>query len=136
MFSMARRSIRFFTEHLPAPAVNRLWSVGSTVLVETRNHQLLSYEVSGSPKLQFHVPLGNTGPAGPPALVRGRLVVANRDGTLLALDPASGAVAARAVVGQPLSGGVISVGDHAVVASIDGTLYRVDSFLEQPKKSP
>jgi outer membrane protein assembly factor BamB/tetratricopeptide (TPR) repeat protein len=125
-----------FTEHLPSPAVNRLWSVGSTVLVETRSHQLLSYEVSGSPKLQFRVPLGNTGPAGPPSLVRGRLVVANRDGTLLALDPASGAVAARAVVGQPLSGGVISVGDQAVVASIDGTLYHVDSILEQPKKNP
>jgi hypothetical protein len=52
----------------------------------------------------------------------------------LALDPASGAVAARAVIGQPLSGGVIAVGDQAVVASIDGTLYHVDSILEQPKK--
>jgi outer membrane protein assembly factor BamB len=62
--------------------------------------------------------------------------VANRDGTLLALDAATGAVTARASVGQPLSGGVISSGGHAVVASIDGTLYRVDSLLEQQAQAP
>ena len=125
-----------FSQKLPAPAVSRLWTVGSTVLFETRDHQLLCYDLNGPPKLRFHVPLEKTGPAGPPALLRDRLVVANRDGTLLALDPSTGAIAARASVGQPLSGGVISAGGHAVVASIDGTLYRVDSVLEQQKTAP
>jgi outer membrane protein assembly factor BamB len=110
--------------------VGGLWTVGSTVLIETRDHQLVCYDLDGQPKLRFHVPLDKTGPAGPPALLNGRLVVATREGTLLDLDPSTGAVAARASVGQPLSGGVISVGGHFVVASIDGTLYRVDSLLK------
>jgi outer membrane protein assembly factor BamB/TolA-binding protein len=124
-----------FTQKLSAPAVGSLWTVGSTLLVETRNHQLVCYELNGQPKLRFQVPLDKTGPAGPPALLDGRLVVANRDGTLLGLDPSTGAVVTRAKVGQPLSGGVISAGGHAVVASIDGTLYRVDSLLAPQDKS-
>jgi outer membrane protein assembly factor BamB/TolA-binding protein len=125
-----------FSQKLPAPAVSHLWAIGSTVVFETRDHQLLCYELNGTPKLRFHVSLEKTGPAGSPALLQGRLVVANRDGTLLALDAATGAVTARASVGQPLSGGVISSGGHAVVASIDGTLYRVDSLLEQHAQAP
>jgi outer membrane protein assembly factor BamB/TolA-binding protein len=125
-----------FSQKLPAPAVSRLWAVGSTVLFETRNHELLCYDLGGPPKLRFHIPLQKTGPAGAPVLLGKQLVVANRDGTLLDLDASTGAVAARASVGQPLSTGVISAGGHIVVASIDGTLYRVDSLLKQRKKTP
>ena len=120
-----------FSEKLPAPAVSRPWAVGSMVLVETRNHHLLCYELGGTPKLKFDVPLAGAGPAGPPALIRGRLVVANRDGTLLGIDPATGQIASKGSAGQPLSGGVISAGGHLVVASIDGTLYRIDSLLAE-----
>jgi outer membrane protein assembly factor BamB len=123
-----------FSEKLSAPAVSPLWGVGSSVLFETRDHQLVCYDLNGPPKLRFHVLLDKTGPSGSPALVQGRLVVANRDGTLLGLDPSTGKIAARTTVGQPLSGGVISVENHAFAASIDGTLYRVDSVLEQQAK--
>jgi outer membrane protein assembly factor BamB len=118
------------SDKLPGPALSPLWAVGSTVVFETQNHELLCYEVSGTPKLRFHLPLAKTGPCGAPALVRGRLIVANRDGTLWALDPSTGEIAAKAGVGQPLSGSVIAANEHIVASAIDGTLYRVDSLLE------
>jgi outer membrane protein assembly factor BamB/TolA-binding protein len=125
-----------FTQKLSAPAVGGLWTVGSTVLVETRDHQLVCYDLNGQPKLRFHVPLDKTGAAGPPASLNGRLVVATRDGTLLGLDSSTGAITAKASVGQPLFGGVISAGGHSIVASIDGTLYRVDSLFKPQNKTP
>jgi outer membrane protein assembly factor BamB len=82
------------------------------------------------------VPLDKTGAAGPPASLNGRLVVATRDGTLLGLDSSTGAITAKASVGQPLFGGVISAGGHSIVASIDGTLYRVDSLFKPQNKTP
>jgi outer membrane protein assembly factor BamB len=124
-----------FSQKLTAPAVGRLWTVGSTIVFETRDRQLICCDLTGQPKLRFHLALGKTGPCGAPALVGGRLVVANRDGTLLGLDPSTGEIAARATVGQPLSGDVISADGHAVVTSIDGTLYRVDSILEPSPKA-
>jgi outer membrane protein assembly factor BamB/pSer/pThr/pTyr-binding forkhead associated (FHA) protein len=125
-----------YSEKLPAPALSPLWPVGSTVVFETQNHELLCYELSGAPKLRFHVPLGKTGPCGAPASVGGRLIIANRNGTLRALNPSTGGIVAQTAVGQPLSGGVIAAGEHLVVAAIDGTLYRVDSFLEANNKHP
>jgi hypothetical protein len=124
------------SDKLPAPPLSPLWKVGSTIVFETQNHQLLCYELNGSPKLRFAVRLGNTGPCGAPALVRGRLIVANRDGTVWALHPSTGEMTSQTSVGQPLSGGVISDEDRIVVASIDGTLYRLDSALEAKNKNP
>jgi outer membrane protein assembly factor BamB/pSer/pThr/pTyr-binding forkhead associated (FHA) protein len=124
------------SDKLPAAALSPLWPVGSTIVFETQNHELLCYELAGPPKLRFHVPLGKTGPCGAPALVRGRLIVANRNGTLWALNPSTGEIVAKAAVGQPLSGGVIAADEHVVVAAIDGTLYRVDSLLEANNKHP
>jgi outer membrane protein assembly factor BamB len=69
-------------------------------------------------------------------LIHGRLVVANRDGTVIGIDPAQGTVVARAAIGQALSGGVIAVEGHPVVCTIDGSLCRVDSVLESPKQGP
>jgi outer membrane protein assembly factor BamB len=125
-----------YSDKLPAPALSPLWKVGSTIVFETQNHQLLCYELNGSPKLRFGVRLGKTGPCGAPALVRGRLIVANRDGTVWALNPATGEITSATSVGQPLSGGVISDDGRVVVASIDGTLYRLDSALQAKNKNP
>jgi len=125
-----------YSDKLRAPALSPIWPVGSTVVFETQNHELFCYELGAPPKLRFHVPLGKTGPCGAPALVRGRLIVANRNGTLWALNPSTGEIVAETAVGQPLSGGVIAADDHVVVAAIDGTLYRVDSFLEANNKHP
>ena len=125
-----------YSDKLPAPALSPLWPLGSTVVFETQNHELLCYELSGAPKLRFHVPLGKTGPCGAPALLGGRLIVANRNGTLRALNSSTGEIVSQTTVGQPLSGGVIAAGEHLVVAAIDGTLYRVDSFLEANNKHP
>jgi outer membrane protein assembly factor BamB len=118
---------------LPAPAVGTLWGVGSMLLVETRDHQLLCFDVGAKPKLQWTLPWDESGVAGPPDVVRGRLVIPDRDGTVVGLDPATGSGAVRQSVGQPLSGSVISVDGHAVVTSIDGSLYRVDPVLESKK---
>jgi len=122
-----------FTEKLSAPAVGGLWTAGSLLLVETRDHQLRGYELNGPPKLRFKMPLADAGPAGPPAMVGDRLIIAGRDGNVLSLDPSSGAVTAKINVGQPLSGGVTIVEGHTVVASIDGSLYHVESLLESKK---
>ena len=89
----ARRSIRSFTRE--ACRRPRSTACGASARRCSSKRGTINSSVtklSGTPKLQFRVPLGNTGPAGPPALVHGRLVVANRDGTLLALDPATGAI--------------------------------------------
>ena len=70
-------SIRFSREKLPSPAVNRLWSVGSTVLVETRSHQLLvvrSERLTQTPVSRSPGEHGACRPSGPgarpPALLR------------------------------------------------------------------
>lgn len=123
-----------FSEKLPSPAVNELWVTGTRVLVETRNHDLLSYETSGQAKRQFCVPLENSGPAGAPAIVQGRLLVANRDGTVVSLDPSRGRLLSKLAMGQPLTSGVIPLEGHVLVAAIDGSLYRVDSLLESKTK--
>jgi len=125
-----------YSDKLPAPALSPLWPVGSTLILETQNHELLCYELRGPAKLRFRVALGKTGPCGAPALVHGRLIVANRNGIVWALNPSTGEIVAQAAVGQPLSGGVIAAGEHIVVAAIDGTLYRVDSLLEANNKNP
>jgi hypothetical protein len=122
------------THKLPAPAVGRLLTVGSLLLIETRDHQLAAYDATGSTKPLFAMALGQTGPSGPAALIRGRLIIANRDGTVVGVDPAQGTVVARAAMAEPLAGGVLSVDGHPVVFTIDGSLYRVDSVLESPKK--
>ena len=124
------------THKLPAPAVARPWTAGSLLVIETRDHQLAVYEASGPTKPLFAASVGSTGPSGPPALIRGRLVVANRDGTVIAIDPAQGTVVTRAAIGQALSGGVIAIDGRPVVCTIDGSLCRVDSVLESPKKGP
>jgi outer membrane protein assembly factor BamB len=121
---------------LPSPAVGRLWTAGSLVLVETRDHQLAAFDANGPTKSLFAMPLGETGPSGSPAIIRGRLVIATRDGTVLSVDPTSGKVAGRLAIGQPLTGGVISADGRPVVATIDGSLCRVDSLLETPNKKP
>jgi outer membrane protein assembly factor BamB len=122
------------THHLLAPAVGRLWFVDSLLLVEMRDHQLAVYDLRGPTKLLFVASLGQSGPSGPPAIIRDRLVVANRDGTILSLDPSSGTVVSRHPLDQPLSGGVMVVEGHPIVSTIDGTLCRVDSLIESPKK--
>jgi outer membrane protein assembly factor BamB len=124
------------THKLPAPAVGRPWTAGSLLVAETRDQQLAVYDASGPTKPLFVASVGGTGPCGPPALIHGRLVVANRDGTVIGIDPAQGTVVARAAIGQALSGGVIAVEGHPVVCTIDGSLCRVDSVLESPKQGP
>jgi outer membrane protein assembly factor BamB len=116
--------------------VARPWTAGSLFVIETRDHQLVVYDASGPTKPLFAASVGSTGPSGPPALIRGRLVVANRDGTVIAIDPAQGTVVARAAIGQALSGGVVAIDGRPVVCTIDGSLCRVDSVLESPKKGP
>ncbi len=122
------------TQKLSSPAVGRLWTVGTIVLAETREHELAAYETSGTPKLLFVAALGDSGPAGPPALLGGRLIVGERDGTVVSVDPAKGTVIARVALEQPLAGGVLDVNGHPVVTTIDGSLCRVDAVLESPKK--
>ena len=86
---------------------------------------------------------GESGPSGPPALLGGGLIVAERDGAVVSLDPAKGTVIARVALEQPLVGGVLNVSGHPVVTTIDGSLCRVDAVLEStkpglesPKKGP
>ncbi|HET6323769.1 MAG TPA: PQQ-binding-like beta-propeller repeat protein [Planctomycetaceae bacterium] len=124
------------THKLSAPAVGRLLTAGSLLLVETNDHQLAAFDASGPTKSLFTTSLGQTGPCGPPALIGDHLVVANRDGTVMNIDPASGTLVARVAIGHPLAGGVLSVERHPVVFTVDGSLCRVDLVLESPKKGP
>ncbi len=124
------------THKLPAGAVGRLLTAGPLLLVETRDHRLAAYDASGPTKPLFVASLGQTGPSGPPSVIHGRLVVANRDGTILGIDPVNGTVITRLAIAEQLSGGVLVVEGHAVVTTIDGSLCRVDSLLEPLKKAP
>ncbi len=124
------------TDKLSAPAVGRLWTVGTIVLAETRDHELAAYETSGTPKLLFSAAVGESGLAGAPAVVGGRLVVAHRDGSVLSLDPSKGTEVARVALDHPLAGGVLVVNGHPVVTTIDGSLCRVDAVSESPKIGP
>ena len=121
---------------LPDLAVGRLWTIDSLLLVETRDHELAAFDGSGPTRSLFVTSLKDTGPSGRPALIQNRLIVANRDGTVVSIDPAHGTVVAQVALEHPLSGGVLAVEGRVVVSTIDGSLCRVDSLLERPRKAP
>jgi outer membrane protein assembly factor BamB len=115
-----------FTAKLSSPAIG-MWQEGSSVLIETRDHDLLDYDLSSQPKSTFRVALHGTGPAGRSQVIGGRLIVPCRDGTVLALDPSTGVELSHMFVGQPLSGDAIDFHGQPVVTSVDGSLYSLEA---------
>ncbi len=109
---------------------NDLWLVENSLFVETGENELHCVEVGPELADRWTLPLGGSGLAGAPFSAGGYLVVALRDGEILALDTNSGEVKNRSTTGQPLASGPISFGRSLTAGTIDGSLYRIESILE------
>jgi outer membrane protein assembly factor BamB len=103
---------------------NSPWVLGDRLYVETGFKKLLCYQIAGGLQKAWELPLtGESGLAGPPAMIGKSLVVAERDGTLLFVNPADGKATATQRLGQPISGTPKLFGATLLVPTIDGSLY-------------
>ncbi|MEX0716590.1 MAG: PQQ-binding-like beta-propeller repeat protein [Planctomycetaceae bacterium] len=115
---------------LDGPATGTPWlTAEGRVLVEIARARLVCFDANDGLKPLWSVPIADTHLAGEPATEGGSLVVALRNGEVLAIDAASGAVARTLDLALPLTDGPRRVGDFLVVPTLDGALCRIESIL-------
>ncbi|MFP6766630.1 MAG: PQQ-binding-like beta-propeller repeat protein [Planctomycetaceae bacterium] len=116
---------------LAAVATAGPWAVGNRLLVESGRKQLLCFDLADNLKQLWSIDTQDHSVIGKPLEIGGRLIVALHHGQVLAVDPSTGQVSKTLMLGQPLSLGPRAFGKKLLVTSIDGTLYRVESLLEE-----
>lgn len=121
---------------LPAPATNALWIIGNQLFVETSSNQLTAFQMGKELKQLWSIPFTQSGNglAGAPLLVDEKILLVTRNGEAIALDPQKGTILKRLNAGEPLTSGAIQVGKYIVVATLDGSLLRVESVIQSVTK--
>jgi outer membrane protein assembly factor BamB/pSer/pThr/pTyr-binding forkhead associated (FHA) protein len=103
---------------------NSPWVLGDRLYVETGFKMLLCFQVAGGLQKAWELALtGESGLAGPPALIGKSLVIAERDGTVQFVNPADGKATATQRLSQPISGTPKLFGATLLVPTIDGSVY-------------
>jgi len=115
---------------LPTPASNDLWITGNKLFVESRQ-MLTCYEIKESLQALWQLKLPGTSLAGAPSLAGQRLLLALKNGTVMALEPQTGKVLSETVAPLPSSGSVVNLDKLLLVPTVDGSLYRIDQALQQ-----
>ncbi len=123
-------------KRLPAPATNTLWVVGNQLLVETSNNQLTAFQMGKELKQLWSIQFtqSKNGLAGVPLFVEEKILLITRSGEAITLDPQKGTIIKRLNTGEPFTSGAIQVGKYLVVATLDGSLLRVESIMQSTKK--
>jgi len=114
---------------LPSPAVGNMAVAGDLVLVEDAGGVLHCLDLGQDLKDRWTAPLNGDHLTGTPLLDNGRLIMATMNGTVRIFDAQSGDAVRTAQLDQPLEHGPLKIGEHLVVASTDGSLYRIESLL-------
>ncbi|MBI1311788.1 PQQ-binding-like beta-propeller repeat protein [bacterium] len=114
---------------LGSPVVGKLVVAGDLVLAEDAKGSLHCLDLTQDLKDRWTTPLQGDHLSGTPLLKNGRLVVATMNGTVRVFDAGSGEAVRSSQLDQPIEHGPIQIGKFLVVASIDGSLYRIDSLL-------
>jgi outer membrane protein assembly factor BamB/TolA-binding protein len=119
---------------LDAPASSDLWIVDNRLFVEIGRERLACYAVDSSLKQVWSIPVEEDGLSGKPVVADQRLVVAQRSGTILALNKETGEVLAHVNLGQRATLGPKWIENFLVVPAGDGSLHRIESILEAGEK--
>jgi len=119
---------------LDAPASSDLWMVDNRLFVETGRERLACYTIDSSLKQVWTIPVEAGGLSGEPAVADQQLIVAQRSGTILALNKETGEVLAHVNLGQRATLGPKWIEDALVVPTSDGSLHRVESLLKAARK--
>lgn len=114
---------------LDAPAIGRVAVVGETVLVENSKGDLEARQIADGMPVLWSIPLNGDHLSGRPIVQDGVVILATMNGSIHALNAASGESAGSLQLDQPVEHGPFKVGKFLVVASIDGSLYRIESVL-------
>lgn len=114
---------------LPSPAVGNLAIAGDLVLVEDAGGTLHCLDLTQNLQARWTAPLDGDHLSGTPMLDDGRLIMASMNGTVRVFDAQSGEAVRTAQLDQPIEHGPLRIGEYLVVASIDGSLYRIESLL-------
>lgn len=106
---------------------NAVWTAEGLAFVEVERSRLLCFAPAANGlKRRWELKLsGKSGLAGPPTVVGNRLIVAERDGTLSAVDPATGNARQAGKLHEPVSHAPRLVGTKLIVPSVDGSLHAV-----------
>ncbi len=107
--------------------VRGLWSVGEQLLVWAGDDKLHAVSEGRELPERWAFTLGRRDLAGSPAEWFGQLWIACRDGTVVALDLATGKETRTVVIPQTLGLGLRVIGEDLVAVACDGTLYRIDA---------
>ncbi|MHC4877656.1 MAG: outer membrane protein assembly factor BamB family protein [Planctomycetota bacterium] len=114
---------------LDAPVIGNLAVAGDLVLAEDARGTLHCLDLTQDLKEAWTVSLNGDHLSGTPLLQDGRLIATTMNGTVRIFDAASGQAIRTAQLDQPLEHGPIQIGKYLIVASIDGSLYRIDDLL-------
>ncbi|MEZ6068522.1 MAG: PQQ-binding-like beta-propeller repeat protein [Planctomycetaceae bacterium] len=114
---------------LPAPVVNDLYIAGGAIFAEVDGHQLHCLAIDGELGEKWKLPLGESSLAGRPLVTAAGLVMPLRDGRVLLVSPADGAVVKTISTGQTLSSGAFQAGSDVLLPTFDGGLLRLTEAL-------
>jgi len=114
---------------LPAPAVGHLGLAGNRLLVETAQGRLVCLALDQELKSLWSMDLAGDHLSGQPLLEGDTLLLATMNGSVVAVQADSGDVLRNVQLDQSLERGPLRFGQHVLVSSIDGSLYRVESVL-------
>ena len=114
---------------LDAPAVGVLGLAGNLLLVETSRGQLHCLKTDDKLSKAWSFDLAGDHLTGTPLLENGHVVMATMNGKVLSINAESGETVRSLQLDQLLEHGPLRVAGRAVVTSIDGSFYRIDSIL-------
>jgi len=116
---------------LPGPASSLYWLDDDLVVAATATELIAGVLRDGElEQVVTHQLNPGDGLAGKPVVEDSSLIVALRGGEVLRFDASRGSLQTQTSVGQPLVSGPMEFGDQLVVASIDGSLHRIDVGTE------
>lgn len=116
---------------LDHPAVGTMFAAGDLVLIENARNQLLCLDMANGLATRWSMKLDGDHVTGTPMLVDGKLLLGTMNGNVMSIDAASGDVAGSLALEQPLEHGPMKIGAYTVVGSVDGSLFRVESLLQE-----
>lgn len=93
-------------------------------LLRTDDSQLRGFAADGTQKFAVELPAGV--PAGQPITIGKSIVLAGRQGWIVAIDSASGQLLGQIDLGQPISATPLQVGTRLLVPGAEGVVYITD----------
>lgn len=99
-------------------------AVNDWCLIETEDQTLRGFTADGVEKWQAKLPVGR--PVGQPIVVDDAIVLAGRDGWVIAINQDDGSVIGQGDLGQPISATPLAVGSKLLVPGAEGVVYIID----------